>query len=70
MASYEIEGELIESFNVAWATPEAKNGSDMGIEETCNAVQDALKERLDGQIKPHEAYGVFVLITKLEKRDG
>lgn len=63
MPNHEIEGELLDSFNIAWKTPDP-------IDVTHKAIAIEASWTLEGKladiIKPHETYAVSVIITKLE----
>ncbi len=67
MSSHEIEGELLDSFCIAWETPDPIDVTHRAIATEMGHV---LEEKLQDVIRPHEAYAVSVIITKLENRNA
>ncbi len=67
MPSLEIEGELLDSFNIAWQTPKP---IDVTHKSISMEVAYVLEGKLAELIKPHKTYVVSVIITKLENRNA
>lgn len=67
MPMQEIEGELLDSFNIAWETTDPIDVCHQSISMEVGFI---LEGKLLELIKPHETYAVSVIITKLEKRDA
>ncbi len=63
----EIEGEVLDYFNIAWETPEP---TDVTHQSIAMEVGYDLERSLSELIKPHETYAVSVIITKLENRNA